>query len=254
MRRLRAQIETMEGRKAEPVYPVPDLLAPLLPDGGLKPGSAYCLASAGALLLSLLAPSSREGLWCGLVGLPELGAEAAGLAGVSLDRLVLIPHPGEHWLPAVSVLSSAVPIVVVRPASRIGAAAAARLASRMRGNGSVLVAIGDWPGAEATIQVEDPDWRGLGQGWGRLCERQATVTVASKRHASPRRVRVLLPGTDGCWGMAPPDQKDGSWETGRPRVVGPRPVPDDLSQTGQSVIGEDLAEPYEPSGLRMAVR
>jgi hypothetical protein len=195
--RLRAQVAALENRRAEQIYPAPEALASLLPEGGLKPGAAYSVATSGALLLAMLASASGEGLWCGLVGLPNVGVEAAKLAGVTLDRLALVPDPGAKWLSAVSVLSSAVPVVAVRPSGPVRPGDAARLATRMRDNESVLLVVGSWPGAEATISVTDSMWAGLGQGWGHLTEHEVTVQVASKRYPRPRRVQMLLPGADG---------------------------------------------------------
>ncbi|MDR2929443.1 MAG: hypothetical protein LBV06_00830 [Propionibacteriaceae bacterium] len=199
--RLRAQVEALEQRRVEQVYPVPEVLASLLPDQGLKPGSAYCLGASGALLLSLLASPSQEGLWCGVIGVPDLGVEAAKSAGVTLGRLALIPHPGQKWLSVVSILSSAVPVVAVRPPALVRPADASRLATRLRANDSVLLVVGSWPGSEATLNVEESRWSGLGQGWGRLSERQVTVSVVSKRYPRPRRVQLLLPGGDGLAGV-----------------------------------------------------
>jgi len=83
--RLRAQVAVKEARIRLAPFPVEPELVALLPDGGLKPGCAYSLDGAGALLTRLLAPPSREGHWCGVVGMPDFGAEAAAHAGVALD-------------------------------------------------------------------------------------------------------------------------------------------------------------------------
>ena len=117
--------------RAQQLLPVPEPLARLLPDGGLRPGAAYSV-TGGALLLALLAEPSAAGSWCGVVGIPELGAEAARSAGVSLDRLALVPHPGERWLSVVAALSEVLPLVAVRPGSRVRESDAARLAARLR--------------------------------------------------------------------------------------------------------------------------
>ena len=102
--RLRAQVAVKEARIRQTPFPVHPDLAALLPDGGLKPGSAYSLTGAGALLLALLAEPSREGYWCGVVGMPDFGAEAAAHAGVDLDRLALVPDPAEQWLATTAAL------------------------------------------------------------------------------------------------------------------------------------------------------
>jgi hypothetical protein len=171
LERLRAQVAA--DRVRQQPFPVPPALAGLLPGGGLLPGSAYCLGEAGALLLALLAEPSREGTWCGVVGLPEFGVEAAARAGIALDRVALVPEPGERWL-----------------------AVTAGLAARLRDRGGVLLVDGQWPQAAATLTLAGASWDGLGAGHGHLSSRTVTVTVAT-RHAPPRQARLTLPTTVG---------------------------------------------------------
>lgn len=200
--RLRDQVSALESRSDDPIYPVSAVLTPLLPYGGLKAGSAYCLTSP-ALVAPLLAEASRAGLWCGLVGLPDFGAEAAKLAGVTLDRLALVPNPGSQWLTAVATLSSALPIVGVKPPLAVSPADAAKLAARLRDHASVLLVVGSWPGSQATLSLNEPGWSGLGEGWGRLTSRAVSLTVASKIYPRAKSRQVLLPGPDGCLTAAP---------------------------------------------------
>lgn len=182
---------------------MPDEVAGLLPDAGLRPGSAYALGSAGALLHALLAEPSRAGTWCGIVGMPELGLEAAHQAGVVLDRLVLVPQPGPRWLSAVAALAEVLGVVAVRPSGSVAPADAARLASRLRDREATLLVVGDWPRAEAVLRVEEPRWFGVGSGHGNLTQREVTLTITSKRMARPRSTRLLLPGPDGHLGQLP---------------------------------------------------
>lgn len=177
----------------EKPLPTPEALARLLPGGGLAPGSVYSLASGGWLLLALLADPSRAGLWCGVVGVPELGAEAAVQSGVDLTRLALVPDPGGRWFSATAALAEVMALVAVRPASRVGDADAARLAAKLRDSKTVLLTIGPWPRAEAVISATQPRWSGLGEGHGYLRSREVLVTVTSKRTPLPRRARMEMP-------------------------------------------------------------
>jgi hypothetical protein len=172
-------------------------LAALLPDGGLKPGSAYSLTGAGALLLALLAEPSREGYWCGVVGMPDFGAEAAAAAGVDLDRLALVPDPAEQWLATTAALVEALPIVAVRPSGRVSEGEAAKLMSRLRDREAVLLVDGPWPRAEAQLAVGRLSWSGVGAGFGYLTSREVTVTVSSRRSPLRRSVRLVLPTPEG---------------------------------------------------------
>ncbi|MFT4297549.1 MAG: hypothetical protein QM582_19270 [Micropruina sp.] len=182
--------------------PVPPALAELLPGGGLTPGSAYSV-TPGALLLALLAEPSREGSWCGAIGLPELGAEAAEQAGLDLGRLALVPRPEERWFSITAALAEVIPVVAVRPGGRVRDADASRLAARLRSSGTVLLVAGAWPRVEATLSTSAPRWTGLGAGHGYLTARDVLVSVASKRFPAPRQARVSLPDGSG-WLSAEP--------------------------------------------------
>ncbi|HQD22739.1 MAG TPA: hypothetical protein PKY27_10835 [Arachnia sp.] len=204
MRQLRAQVEEKGERRAPSrVFAVPREVAGLLPDAGLRPGAAYALAGAGALLHALLAEPSRAGTWCGVVGMPEMGVEAAQQAGVVLDRLVLVPEPGRRWLSAVAALAEVLGVVAVRPGGAVAPADAARLASRLRDREATLLVVGEWPRAEAVLRVEEPLWSGVGDGYGNLTQREVTLTITSKRMPRPRSARLLLPGPDGQLSQAP---------------------------------------------------
>lgn len=201
--RLRAQVAVKEARIRQAIFPVHPDLAALLPDGGLKPGAAYSLTGAGALLLALLAEPSREGHWCGVVGMPDFGAEAAASAGVALDRLALVPHPAEQWMATTAALVEAVPIVAVRPSGRVSEGEAAKLMSRLRDREAVLLVDGPWPRAEAQLSLSEWRWSGVGMGFGCLTSREVTVTASSRRTPQRRSVRLVLPTQDGHLSAAP---------------------------------------------------
>ena len=199
---LRAQVAVKEARIRPCPFPVHPQLAGLLPDGGLNPGSAYSLAGSGALLLALLAEPSREGHWCGVVGMPEFGAEAAAQAGVSLDRLALVPEPDDQWLAITAALLEVLPVVALRPVGRVREGDAARLMARLRDRGGVLLVDGAWPRVEARLTLSEARWAGVGAGFGHLASREVTVTLSSRRSPVPRRARLVLPAPDGRPGMA----------------------------------------------------
>jgi hypothetical protein len=202
--RLRAQVERVQGRKLDaPVLPVHPALAALLPGGGLRPGAAYSLSGSTSLLLALLAQPSQSGSWCGVVGVPRLGAEAAEGLGVDLSRLVLIPDPGPRWLAVTATIAEVLPVVAVRPAGRATDAEVSRLAARLRDRGAVLLVQGPWPQAEAVFEVGEPEWTGVGGGHGYLEGRAVTVTASSRRWPRPRRQRLLLPDATGGLAVAP---------------------------------------------------
>ncbi|HWK19604.1 MAG TPA: hypothetical protein VNR37_02400 [Microbacteriaceae bacterium] len=210
--RLRARIEQVErlgrvGRSgriaaAAPVLPVAPGIARLLPDRGLRAGGAYALGRSGALLTTMLAAPSAAGIWCAVVGIPEFGVESALAAGVDLERIAFVPHPGDRWLGVVGALAESIGVVAVRPGTRVRDAEASRLAARLRERHAVLLVQGAWPLAEARLDIEDREWTGLGSGHGLLERCTAGVVVASRRSGALRRGRIVLAGAHDALGSS----------------------------------------------------
>jgi hypothetical protein len=186
--------------------PVGPALRPLFPGGCLRRGSTVLLAGrpgSTSLLFALLAEASAAGTWCAAVGLPSLGLVAAAEAGVAVERLALVPHPGPEWTGVVAALLDGVEIVVAAVPGSVPARVAERLAARARQRGGVLVPVGRWPGADLTLEVVDGAWHGLGHGRGRLRAREVRVAAYGRGAAARTRFADLwLPG-----GTAPPDPR-----------------------------------------------
>jgi hypothetical protein len=192
--RVQQALDTAGVERALPTLPA---VSELLSGASLRGGSAYSVRGSAALVMALMAGPSAEGAWCGVVGLPSFGAEAARGLGVDLERLVLVPEPGHDWLNVVAALVDALTVVVVRPPGEVTPGEASRLAARLRTRGAMLIAYGSWPGSEARLEVESNTWTGLGDGEGLLTARQATVVVTGRRAAVHRRHQLWLPGPDG---------------------------------------------------------
>lgn len=173
-----------------PTHPA---IAGLLPGGGLKQGAAYSVQGSAMLLMTLLAAPSAAGSWCAVVGVPEFGTEAAQHFGVELDRLVLVPQPGEQWLAVTAAIAEVMAVVVTRPPKRASDSSVARLAARLRQRGTTLLVLGSWPQTEAMLSLSDSAWHGIGDGHGYLASREATVTVTDRMTGRPRSARLWLP-------------------------------------------------------------
>ncbi len=195
--RLRSHVDTAQARVRQQPFGLHPELARLLGEPGLRPGAAYSLAVGGALLQALLAAPSAQGHWCGVIGMPTFAVEAAAAAGVNLDRLVLVPSPGDRWLAITAALAEVLPVLAVQPSTSVRPADAARLASRLRDRGGVLLVIGDWPRAEARWTLGQRRWLGLGVGHGHLSGREIQVNVASRRYPTGRNGWLLLPDPSG---------------------------------------------------------
>jgi hypothetical protein len=187
--------------------PVVPALRPLLPGGCLRRGSTVAITGrtsvpgtgATSLLFAVLAEASAAGAWCAVVGLPRLGLVAAVEAGVAVERLALLPHPGPDWVDAVGALLDGLDVVAVGVPGGVAPRLAARITARARQRGAVLVVVGGWPGADVTLQITAATWHGLGAGVGRLRHREVEVAVSGRGAAARlRRARLWLPGPSGA--------------------------------------------------------
>jgi len=189
------------GRRDAPPLPVSPALVSLLP-GGLRRGSTVSVTGSVSLLLALLGEASAEGAWCALVGLPPVSAESASEYGIELSRLAVVPHPGKGWSTAVGALLDAVDVVATRPPGHVVPGDVRRLAARARTRDTVLVPFltgeAAWPGADLRLRVQDGQWSGIGEGYGRLRQRRVTVNVEGRGQAArPRSAQLWLPNAGG---------------------------------------------------------
>jgi hypothetical protein len=183
------------------VLEVPGALGELL-EGGVRRGSTLVIGSpAGgvSLALTLAAAATRQEAWAAAVGLPSLGLRAAAELGVDLERLALVPVPGDRWPVAVAALLDGMDLLLLGLPGRARAADARRLIARSRERGTVLVVLDPsgsrWPEVpDLRLSVADARWEGLGCGHGHLCRRRLDVVVKGRRAATrERRATLWLP-------------------------------------------------------------
>lgn len=189
IQQLRARVRQMEGGGLREPLPIHPALAGLVQ---LHPGSSY-RADALSLAVALLAGPSAQGRWSAIVGVDDLGIEAAAELGLDLDRTLLVPEPGEHWAEVTAALLDVTGILLLRPPARADAHTASRLAARLRKRSATLVVQGDWPQCEARLDLVRQRWQGVGVGTGHLHARSVEVVV---QHGAGPSVRglVSLPG------------------------------------------------------------
>jgi len=196
---LRSRISDMEATRVDTgALPTSPALAPLLPGGAIRSGMSYSVQESVLLAMTMLQAASDAGSWCAVVGVPTFGVEAAAAIGIDLERLVLVPDPGDQWLSVTAAMVDVATIVLTRPLGRIAPGDAARLSARLRQRGAALVSLGSWPGAEASLRVAASSWSGIGRGHGYLSERRATVVASGRAGAGrPTTAELLLPAVDG---------------------------------------------------------
>jgi recA bacterial DNA recombination protein len=186
---------------------VSEPLAPLFAGRGLRRGSTVAVSTAGmmgsggtTLALALTVAASQAGSWCAVVGMPSVGAVMAAGLGVALERLAMVPDPGDQWATVAAALVDAVDIVLVQVPRRFRAADGRRLAARARERGTILVPVGQgWvEGADVRLSVAAAAWHGLGDGYGHLQARSVEVEATGRGAVNRgRRVQLWLPGPAG---------------------------------------------------------
>ncbi|MEV7122206.1 hypothetical protein [Kitasatospora griseola] len=192
---LAAQIQVPRPVAEVPVLPA---LRPLLPAGGLRPGTAVRVQGSTALALALTAAATTAGTWCAVIGCGDLGLGAAMELGVDLERVHLVDRPGSHWEAAAAAYTEAAGVVLLRPPAGVGGQSAARLLALARRNGCALVVDGTWPGAQVQLDVVGRSWNGIAAGRGRLRGRRLRVAVGGRGAAARGGEAALwLPDEDG---------------------------------------------------------
>jgi hypothetical protein len=185
----------------------------LFPSGGIQRGITIGVGSPalkpGSVSLALAVASGAMAggscSWTAAVGFPSLGLVAAAELGVPLERLALVPAPGENWPVVVASLLDGVDLVMLRPPARVRSSDARRLAARARERGVVLLVVETggqqrWPESpDIRLDVESASWVGLGAGHGNLRARRLEVVVGGRRVAGGRKRKapLWLPGPDG---------------------------------------------------------
>jgi len=209
VQQLQDRIRQMQATKLDtrriPTHPA---IASLLPGGGLKQGAVYCVDRSAMLLMALLAGPSAAGSWCAVVGVPEFGIEAAQRFGIDLDRLVLVPHPGDQWMAVTAAIADVMGVVVTRPPKRASDSSVARLSARLRQRGATLLVLGSWPQSEAMLSLSHSQWHGIGEGHGHLTSREVTVTVTTRVTGRPRSARLWLPDLTEQFRSAGPAERE----------------------------------------------
>lgn len=197
---LQSKINSMQSsRLSSRCLPTVPVLARILPGGGLQAGAAYTVSNSTTLAMAMLAGPSGAGAWCSVIGIPTFSVEAAAGFGIALDKLVLVPHPGDQWLTVTAAMVDVVSVVLTQAPRQVSPSDASRLMARLRQRGATLVTMGPWPHSEATLSVTGSNWQGLGSGTGHLRSRRMRITASASTGRS-RTADLWLPDLQhGPW-------------------------------------------------------
>jgi hypothetical protein len=196
VRALQQRIRDLEVTRVDTaVFAVTPALEGLFPEGGLRRGTTYEIDASSSLLWSLLAGPTSKGVWCAVVGMPDVGLAAAEDMGVNLDRLILIPSPDSRWLSVVSALIDVVGIVALGTHAAPSDRMLSTLAGRLREREATLLVRSRWPRVEARIGVDTHTWRGLGSGHGVLHEHRVRIVLTTRHGHATRHCTVVIDHT-----------------------------------------------------------
>ena len=185
----------LPGRE-ETLIEVPAVFSGVL--GGLRRGATAQVTGPGAtsVALALTARATQQGAWCAAVALPGLGCAAADELGVALDRLVVVPDPGDRWSSVVAALVEGFDIVISGP-PRAPSREIRRLAGRIRERRCAHVVVGRWPErCDTRLECTATVWHGIDAGHGHL--RARTIELRTERNDTT----LWLPGPDGSVSVA----------------------------------------------------
>ncbi len=193
---LRARLRGMQQAAPQHVAPTLDDAAPAGLDEvvrRLRAGRAHSIESR-SLALVCMGAAMPSGAWGAIVGMPDLGIEAARDLGVPIERVALVPHPGRAWFDVVASLAEAMPVVLAASPGRVTPTEAARLVARLRQASSTLLVAGPWPNAATVVRSVRAEWQGLADGDGRIAGGTLLVEAASGGAPSVARIPI---GGDG---------------------------------------------------------
>jgi hypothetical protein len=204
-------------RQTTPVVAGEDLVPLLLPlqqalgVDGLRRGNTVLIggeegSGATSLALALIAKATTDGMWCSIVGPPDLGVVAAVELGVDLERLVVVASPRTRAATAIGALVEGCDVVLLRLPLAMSRTEMLRLGARARQRRVLVVLLSDprsravaWPEVpDITVQIRSSVFSGIESGSGRIAGRRIEIETVHRRSGGLRApVALWLPAVTG---------------------------------------------------------
>ena len=176
-----------------PILPVSSDLCNMFPEGGLVRGrTVLCNGDAAvALALRVVAQATQAGSWLGVVGVHNIGVQAASEQGIALQRVVFV-QPAisrAEWVSTVAAAADGFDVLMLEVPHGITVADARRVQTRIQSRRNALVLVGTTQKL-ALQSVFQPDvvmdttttqWNGIERGAGHVQSREVCVTVSGRR-------------------------------------------------------------------------
>lgn len=163
-------------------------------------------SGATSLALALLAKATTAGMWCSIVGPPDLGLVGAVELGVDLERLVVVAAPRLRAATAIGALVEGCDVVLLRLPLAMTRTEMLRLSARARQRRVLVVLLSDprsravaWPEApDITVQIRSSVFYGIESGSGRIAGRRVEIETMHRRSGGLQApVALWLPAVTG---------------------------------------------------------
>jgi hypothetical protein len=227
-------------RQTTPVVAGEDLVPLLLPlqqalgVDGLRRGNTVLIggeegSGTTSLALALIAKATTDGMWCSIVGPPDLGMVAAVELGVDLERLVVVASPRTRAATAIGALVEGCDVVLLRLPLAMSRTEMLRLGARARQRRVLVVLLSDprsravaWPEApDITVQIRSSVFSGIESGSGRIAGRRVEIETVHRRSGGMRApVALWLPAVTGELRLVDQGEMEGDNRTGQREAVG----------------------------------
>jgi recA bacterial DNA recombination protein len=227
-------------RQTTPVVAGEDLVPLLLPlqqalgVDGLRRGNTVLIggeegSGTTSLALALIAKATTDGMWCSIVGPPDLGMVAAVELGVDLERLVVVASPRTRAATAIGALVEGCDVVLLRLPLAMSRTEMLRLGARARQRRVLVVLLSDprsravaWPEApDITVQIRSSVFSGIESGSGRIAGRRVEIETVHRRSGGLRApVALWLPAVTGELRLVDQGEMEGDNRTGQREAVG----------------------------------
>jgi len=183
-----------------PTLPVPLELRAMFPEGGLVRGrTVLCSGDAAvAMALRVVSSATQAGSWLGIVGVHNVGVQAASEHGVALQRVVFVQPASSsrtEWVSTVAAAADGFDVLMLEVPRGITEADARRVQTRIQARRNALVLVGAMH-QSAVQSVFQPDvimntattqWHGIERGAGYVQGRDVQVAVSGRRVPKARQ-------------------------------------------------------------------
>ena len=176
-----------------PTLPVPSDLRAMFIHGGLVRGRTVLCSGDAAITLALrtVSQATQAGSWLGVVGVRNIGVQAASEQGVALQRVVFVQPATTRaeWVSTVAAAADGFDVLMLEVPHGITVADARRVQTRVQSRRNALVltsatqklALQSVFQPDVVMDATTTQWNGIERGAGHVQSRDVCVAVSGRR-------------------------------------------------------------------------